>query len=347
MARMKRHHTIPEFYPKRFGNADGQLHMRRRTKPVYLTHARNISAVGKFNTVTATTGEESLAVEELFQEFENQTAPILREIVDTGTVPSDSRREWLASFMALLHVRTPEHRASMEIQEEIFGKMTIYAHTDASIREMLTEMHGHEPTPEEFASGKAVIEHIDEFDIELTSNGHFQTALRLAIDDLAPIKLGMQWRVIESKVRRFFVSDHPILLEREPTPQNAGRGMGFANADYLYFPIDPCYALFLTKRALDLPERIEAFPTLVGEINRLMVANFFEWVAYHPEQPDPLAGWTIPQDRPLIEAGGVPIYADGRGKEEELGRIRQLITGIKDGRNEQIPFIHIGTPRRP
>ena len=341
----KRHHTIPEFYLKRFGNCDGQLRVRRRGQPIYLTHARNISAVGKFNTVIAITGEESLVVEELFGEFEAKTAPILREIVDTGAIPTDIRRHWLASFMALLHMRTPEQRAMMQIQEEMFGKMNMYSHTDASIREMLTDMHGREPTTEEFAQTKNAIERIDEFSIELTSNEHFRTGIRVAIDDLAPVMLGMHWRVIESKMRTFFVSDHPILLARRVTSENTGRGIGFGTADYIYFPIDPYHMLFLTKEAFTFPERMESFPTLVTEVKRLMTKDFFEWYAYHPDQSDPLADIMIPLDRPLIEAGGVQIYADGRGMDEALGRVRSLIRGIKEGRNDQVPFIHIGTPR--
>jgi len=55
------------------------------------------------------------------------------------------------------------------LEIEMHLKMLMYGQNDASIRHMLREMEGREPTEEEFTHAKAIIENIDGMRIEATN----------------------------------------------------------------------------------------------------------------------------------------------------------------------------------
>ncbi len=325
----KRHHVVSEFYLRHFANPQGQLTVVRRGKAPYLTSTTNVGVVSKFNTITDHDGNPSLIVEKKFDEIEGKAAPIFRELQRTDRIPTGEDREWLAMFIALAQTRTPHFRRQAELQEEIFGKANLYTHTDASIREALREMNSREPSEEEVRLTREDIDRIDEYRIEIPSNRTLKSAFDVATGGLAPALLWMHWHLMKSDVRAFICGDHPLAYMREERPENAHMGIGLASADYSFYPVDPHRALVFSQKRPRTSKPIPATPQMVAEVNELMARYCYEWVAYHPQQRDPLHGFTMSAERPLFHVNNVPVYADRRGVDDALGILRGMIGSVK------------------
>lgn len=325
----KRHHVVSAFYLRHFANTQGQLTVVRRDKPPYLTSTTNVGVVSRFNTITDHDGNPSLMVEEMVQQIEGKAAPIFRELQRTDAIPTGEDREWLAMFIALSQTRTPHFRRQAELQEEIFGKANLYCHTDASIKEALREMNGREPSDHELRLTREGIDRIDEYQIEIPSNRTLKSAFDVATDGLSPALLGMHWHLMKSDVRAFICGDHPIAYMREQRPENAHMGIGLTSADYSFYPVDPYRALVFSQKRPRTIRPIHATPPMVAEVNELMARYCYEWVAYHPQQRDPLHGVALSADRPLFQVNNVPVYADRRGVDDALGILRGMIGAVK------------------
>lgn len=320
----KRHHVVPRSYLERFARNEQVTVVRRGEEP-YTANVRDTGVVGQFNLITGPDGEPSLAVEEMFGIFEGKAMPILAEIARSGHIPMHEPRSLVAQYMALQYTRTPEWRDLADIQTELHAKSLMLGHTDDSIRAMLREMQGREPTEEEFAAGRYARDHIDDFAIELSNNDFFINAIRTATDDIMPYLLQeMQWDLIQADEPAFITSDHPVVFPRPP-----GVPMGILDGRQIFFPIDPHRALMLTRGPVQRSRLYVPRPGTTSMMNQIVADSFYEWIAHHPNQRGALEGLRIPDDPPLLSVNGAMVYGDRRGIGEAMNEMRNVIEGVR------------------
>lgn len=319
-----RHHVVPEFYLKRFAVLERLMVMRGGQEPFH-AKVNQFAVIRHFNTVTDPNGNPSYIVETMFGEFEKRTAPILREIAETGCIPMHEPRSLIAQYMALQYLRTPEWRDLADIEAEIHAKSLVLTHTDETVKQMYREMENREATEKEVAGARYARAHIDEFTIEQSNNNYFLDLIKSATNDIMPHLLqNVHWDLIQADDRVFIASDHPIVFPRPPNMP-----IGILNAPVVFFPIDPYRTLMLRQGPVQHSRFLAPKRELIIMINQLIADNFYEWVAYHPDQPDALDGLDIPEDPPLMGYSNVMVHGDKRGINAAVAEIRHMIEWAK------------------
>lgn len=320
-----RQHIVPAFYLKRFAANDRLIVVRRGMPKPFIAKVNRFALLRNFNTVTGPDGNPSYEIEHRYKRCEDATAPILRMIADTGSIPVGEPRAVLALFMALQSTRTPEFRDLTNLEIEMHLKMLMYGQNDASIRHTLREMGGREPTEEEFTHAKAIIENIDGMRIEATNEYSLELAWNLATEAIMPhLWRERAWYLIQADERVFMTSDHLTVFHRAP-----GIPIGIETAPIIYFPIDPYRTIMLLKEKKWATQLLAPHPAAIRDINQLIANELYEWVAYHPEQADPLAGLEVPEEGPMMSYNSKGVYGDKRGMEEATAEMYSSIKGIK------------------
>lgn len=321
-----RHHVVPEFYLKRFADADERLMVLRRGNPKpFLAKVNRFALLRNFNTITDEDGNPSYEIERRYKRVEDATAPILRTIAERDGIPVGEPRAILALFMALQSTRTPEFRDLTNLQVEMHAKMLMYGHNDTSLRSMLQAMRGREPTEEEFVEAKQMVANIDGITIEATKEYSLGLAWKLAIEGIMPhLWRERFWYLIRADEPVFITSDHPIVFHRAP-----GIPIGIETAPIIYFPIDPYRTLMLLKEKKWDYQLLEPHAAAIKDINQLIANEFYEWIAYHPDHEGPLLGIEVAEQGPMMSYNGKEVYGDKRDIGDALAEMRNFIEGIK------------------
>ena len=114
MAEAKLHHTVPTISQRGFANADERIAtvrlpgVRRYTQKI-----GNTAATNRFYSIDGHP-DGADAFEKALSQLEGGAASILRAIVDGDWTLSAEQRATLSMFMAVQHVRGPDHRRSLE-----------------------------------------------------------------------------------------------------------------------------------------------------------------------------------------------------------------------------------------
>ncbi len=113
MADVKRkHHFVPQFYLKRWGDDDGLLWRFQRAngrdaKPKQKHYAGILYEEHLYTVRGREPGDVFLAEDEVFQEIDSAAAPALEELLATKNISSENRWDALFRFMYTLQVRNP------------------------------------------------------------------------------------------------------------------------------------------------------------------------------------------------------------------------------------------------
>lgn len=220
-SRPRRHHTIPAFYLRRFANPKSQVVAYRRTTAAkFTTSVTNAAVETDFYAIIDSSGEVSLAVEELLSLVESHVHRIMGEI-DRGIFPPTGEdREWLSIFLALLLNRTREFRRQNELLVDFTTELQLQGLTREQIVVQLRAKEGREPTDDEVDEIAAFVDNLDEYEITPHPNDSIRLMLELAANALGPMIAAMSWHLTRSSKRRFLTSDHPIVLWRTPSERN-------------------------------------------------------------------------------------------------------------------------------
>lgn len=312
MSKPVRHHLIPAFYLRRFGDDKGQITVyQRATGKTFTTSIKNAAVESHFYTVTDQTGAPSFVVEERLSEIEGDAAAVFAKIDQGRFPPRWKNRASLSLFLALLITRTREFRHQMEEMADFTQKVQLQGLSDDQIRERLSG-RGTAPTDEEVEQAAAMLRNTESYRVLPSTTESIRTMLRLSVEQLAPIIRRMKWHLFVSPDPVFLTSDHPIGYFRTPTRDSHLRGTGLRTADEVYFPLDPSMVLVLSHKRTRTPKRTFASPEAIEQINRTIALSSYDTVFHHPAH-NPLHGLSIPTDRPLVQMGRVPIYHGGRG----------------------------------
>jgi hypothetical protein len=301
------HHTISDFYLKRFADDEHWLTLvdlhapkpqgaRRKTN--------NVSVNNDFYTVIGSGGEESPAVERLLSHVEGAAARAMKTVANAWFFPPPPRdRLDLSLWMAFQMVRTPEARRRHQAIADVAAKVIFRGiDTPEKARARLRAVDRQEPTEKDVADLLRLTSNLGGYDIVPDPNEHIEVMLSTA-EQLAPLLAGMSWSVAKFKEPALLSSDHPLTYYVEPENRDPMRGVGLMTADEIRFPLDPSTVLLMSPGLV--PQTVGSLAIEAArEINQLTVDFAFEFVFMHPDQ-DHLAGLDLgAHPRPLLEVDG-------------------------------------------
>lgn len=322
--RPKRHHFVPEMYLARFADRERHIvRVARASGEARTLSVKDAAVRTDYYTFTDEDGNPSPMVEQFLGLFETSAGAVFRDI-DRGVFPpTGDLRARFAAFVALMFSRTPEIRDLLAEGVDFHYKSLLQAMPRDEIRRQLRKRHDREPTEEEVERIMAGLRRGDLVRFDVPKNAAVTAPLVYALEHLGRMVYGMQWQLVTTDAPTFLTSDHPVVFWREPSEGIRPPGVGLLTADEVYFPVGPRQLLVLTQAGSTRPAFRET-PEAVVRVNTGLVEASYEWIFHHPAH-DPLAGITIPDDRPLLTVNGAPIYRGGCGNDEALGRVRDNV----------------------
>ena len=303
----KRHHFLPKFYLRHFADHKKRVRMYEsgRKKKAIVTSVNNAAVQSGFYTVTEESGEESQKVERLLSLIEGQAKAAIERILKGKFPPDPGDRNFLALFLALQTLRTPEHRRQYEVMVDYTQKVMLEGWTPDYVRERLMEK-GLEPTDEAVAEIIDVVENPDKYEFVPHQNEHIKIMLSVATQ-VAPVIAARAWLVGHCKTATFITSDHPVVWYSRPTEMSRYVGVGIANAEEVYYPLDRHYVLALAPPGTLQERAIALVKDNVLFVNSLVAGYSHKWVFQHPD--DEPVHYLIPAaPRPLMEINGKPVF---------------------------------------
>lgn len=142
-----RHHTVPRFLLDRWAT-DNQVQVFSRVDRRFSTRNVQDLAVRDFYTFIDVKGEPDSSIESVLQVVEEETAPVIRRLLNPFTPPqrpSETELATLAMFASFQIVRTARHRREMELQADWYAKTMLSGRIeDAQLRAITIVPHQNE-----------------------------------------------------------------------------------------------------------------------------------------------------------------------------------------------------------
>src|SRR4051812_21292355 len=119
----RRHHYVPRFYLRLFCDPKGRLFVvDAKERKSFGAPPERVAMEKDFNRVDID-GVEPDALEKGYAKFESEVAPALTRIINLGTFTVEEDRALILNFIALLYVRNPQKRDSInDFQEDVLKK---------------------------------------------------------------------------------------------------------------------------------------------------------------------------------------------------------------------------------
>jgi hypothetical protein len=263
-AEKRRHHYTPVLYLRNFTDAGSALHAiylpagnRAQTAPEALGFERDLYRPD-FEEL------DPNVYEDIFGEFEGEAAPVIREVSETRTLPTDEERlNILFNFIAFQSVRLPSTKRAIAapiihtyriIESMLAGSKELYE-THAKEAGIDITKHPHE----RYKAG------LGKYKMKMTTDAFVDHAMTMT-DTMLPLVASRNWGVLYSERpgEQFVITDRPVALRwsNGSPPNFYGPGHGHMKTD-LTIPI---------SASVMLVGRFEA-PITSGEATREQVAT--------------------------------------------------------------------------
>jgi len=283
---------------------DGTVRAAIRTK--------NTANVRGLYTVTNDNGEKDGSLEGAFAaEIEEPAIKVINNMTSIFPyVPQGEERLLIADYMAFQYLRTPEAKRRFELETGRLTSIQLFnlANKPDKIREHLTTM-GRDSSDEAVkAYRKTILTGIKEHELVPVSNMWFPM-IHSGMQHVAPTLVErFHWHLYYYDVPTFLTSDHPIVLRRI---YDDHRGIGFANADEVMFPLSKNHALLLTVDAgLEEGVHVNLAPKAAEMLNYFLVQSSYLEIYSPPSLTGKYAGRAMGK-RPIVTAvGGLPTEID-------------------------------------
>lgn len=251
----KRQHFIPILHLKHFVGADpkGQVWTYdAESGEVRSATPENTAVQTHFYSVEGEGGVMDTRVEDRLAVVESNAAPVYEALLRAEMPSKDSQaRANFATFLALMHVRTPTMR---RIYAEMMGRgIQIMSHAYGShpkaFESLLREDEkdgAHPLNPEEVERLRRELLDPSDYVLQI-SKEHTLGALDVAAK-LAPILLDMKWSLVEPLYGFFITSDNPLVRGIDPKTRHPIFGSGgFLNRTAeVIFPLSPSRLLLMS-----------------------------------------------------------------------------------------------------
>lgn len=322
--RKRRHHTVPRFHLRGFGDANGMLRqIDLSTGEQRLVSISDASVQKEFYTVTLDDGTKSDLWENRLADIENHVAPLVRTAAAAPQwEPTAEERGDLAAWIAMQFLRGPDHRRMLGDTRATMVQMVVGMGGLAYLRHAMTEGLGR---PVAASEAQAVWDDIHKASgptIEVTGSEHI-AAMQLMMEQATHFIAARSWHRVRFQRRTLAINDSPVaLIPDDDHPQFLG--IGLANAGSITVALDRHTLLWLAAPTLDDFD----FPptTLQARAhNHSVIFGAERFVYTHPDDQDPTDGLPMPRPpRQLIgpSEGTVTNFANrDRPLEDVLAQI--------------------------
>lgn len=321
MSAPKRHHFVPRAFLQRFG-CDGKVSVRRRGRGrLFTSSALNVAVESGFYTTQTPDGGKSTAIETLLAGLDGPADNAINDVIENGELPAPGTtgRDVLATYMAIQAGRTPEARERIAFPENYLKYADGRPLSAELMAEYLQDVHlGFAPSEGEIAGAVTMVEAAEALG-GLSFNEKVALPLS-ATEQLGQVLLGKYWSLEVARKPRFLTSDAPLVAWHKPTPADRYRGIGFADAAEIRFPISSGHQLVLTDQRRPPVIRVE--PGRVRQCNADIAAGCHKFIVGHPNHPRQLHEVPLADKRPTLRFNlgpGYRVHPDGT--EEAMGEI--------------------------
>jgi hypothetical protein len=315
----RRHHFIPRFFLKRFADASEQLAVIRLEDPANprQQHVTDVAVWKDLYTHVDDNVGETVAVERILAVIDANASQVFRA-VDFGGLrfpATNLHRGHLATWIAFLAVRDPYTRRVMEAQANLTLKLDLSLCRNREVAtDRLRNYLSREPTQAEVSDLVDAANAVGELDFQ----PHQNDFIRMMLDSgqaMFPHVFRRKFTVMQFSEPGLVLCDRPLVLYVSPDRRRSDRGVGVANAEELWLPLDRRRVLVLH----DHPELDEGVMELAmpfrDSFNQGVIANAVSEIYCHPDDIEVVRGAQLPdRDQPLLGLEGgswFDFQADG------------------------------------
>jgi len=298
----KRHHFIPQFFQRRFANAESQLLVvpldgsKRR-----ICGVQDIAVVADFYTSIDDDVGENVGFETILGDLDSTAAAVLRDFVDRDQhLLNSNDHQTLSLWLSILHVRDPRTRRTLEaLGDQVFKLDLLSKRSPDRIRKQFLHNVGREPTDGEVNEYIELATSLNDIEVTPHQNSLIVTMFDAALWSL-PLYTNRSVKLYRFRQPGLVLSDRPVILKSTDTKLD--EGIGLANADQIIVPIDRQAALVLgTLGTTGCGVITTSDELLLRQINQYVVGNAINEVYCNSADETQLDGLEFPDpNRPLF-----------------------------------------------
>ncbi len=300
----KLHHTVPQFYLRGFADAAERITtVRLPGDRSYTQVVRKTAATNQFYSIDGHP-HGSDVFEKALSDMEADAASVLRAIEGGAWPLSEEQRGALATFMAVQHVRGPDHRRTMGYLAATMTRLEVQVTGRENIQQWVRQRYGVEVDDDEAEDVWKEATQPGGPPIAIAPQEHIAQLVHLAAE-IVPYILGRPWSLVRFQRRSLITCDSPVALVRQPD-DDPGRGVGFLTALAITFPLTRRLGLLMNDiRQLaeaNIPvervhagegDGVESGTTVLQKLfNDKTVHSASEYIYHHPDDenvpPSPL-----------------------------------------------------------
>jgi hypothetical protein len=297
--RSKAHHVLPQFYLRGWADGQGAVAMLNRDGKEVKTGTRALAVENDFYTLTLPDGTKDSTVEDALAHWDAKGAAVIAAFLRGEFPPSEEQRIELGLWLGLQWLRG---RSSRQTGAEMADKLQ-----KLLIRLGLEERRPRDPRdppppepelPDGLGPGievpdltglpdevKEVLRDQDGYTFEPTRPRQLLQMLK-AVPQAAEPFIESEWHLLRFEDPLLLTSDEPIMLAREPTPQNQFLGLGPANADYLSIALSAHVCLGMIRtRPIGREADVTLPPAEAEKQNLALLGTWWQQLFRHPDGP--------------------------------------------------------------
>ncbi len=234
----RRHHFIPRFHLARFKSADEKIWvLDQASLKQWASPVDDVACCNNLYSVDVP-GHATDAFEKAFAEVEGKAAEVIKNVLEMPRPPQPEEIEILANYLALLVVRVPGKRASIEkFVDRVYrdvAKLIVATEDRWTSTFAKARAAGAKAKEVGYQQVKAFVES-DAYAIKMGQNWHMQI-LSTQLDPMIQLLAARDWSICVSAGQQpeFICSDTPVSLEW--IPAGAGPwppGFGHRNTEVI------------------------------------------------------------------------------------------------------------------
>lgn len=330
----KRHHTVPQFYLRRFSiDEKVELIERDDTKRSFPTSISNALVENHFyslpgvNEAPDTTFEKMLA-----DRVEGPGADGIRRIIDQGRAPTFPRlRSKIAQLVAFQYLRGPSSRHATVEQYKALVENTAKCLTPDMYKSYVRTMMLDDVSDNEAQELYKFAQDDKLYRIEVSSESllHAQLALK-SVPPIASRLLARHWEVVEFKDPLLITGDEPVAL-MDDAAVDPGETLGVSLASTIAFPTDPWHAILMHRiGGAEIRGRRVGGNDLAHRINRHVAFSCHRFIVQRPGS-NLAADLELPQKASPVEKIGQYVIYRRNLSERGAAAMREMMLRLAQG----------------
>jgi hypothetical protein len=309
-----RHHTVPRFYLEYWADNDENIVVVEKADGRrYVTSPKTASAETDFYTYIDLEGNPAGHLEQALGHVEGRAAKaisgITHPLFGRFPPPPDDRAD-IATMIAFQKIRGKRRRKEIELQADFITKAQYSGFSRSDIECLLMERDGH-VNPVVLTELEEFLANLDNYEYVPDPNDHLRMLGSLAFEIFKRL-MRRYWYLAVFDAPVLITCDEPVMVyKRNPKPF---RGYGVADADEIWFPLNPCMLLTFALQPQPISDRFNAPAQSAEIVNAYAVHNAYQYVFLHPEHQAAMP--PLPEDGPLLNVHAPPgiLLPDGYNK---------------------------------